>query len=192
MTRKQALDIGELLTRAWPRGPGLLVWRDTLERHCEHDPALVVAHQYIDTSEQAPSVSGYLATYRRHIGRHDVRTGDRCPTCEGTGMRSARQLIGGVEHPVVVACAECNAGIGAARVLTAIDTANAQANSTHRRDHGPVIVMPTTPADDGPVMSVDEYLTLLTTRANIGVAEAGEMLDIWAENLARRPFGARP
>ena len=38
-------------------------------------------------------------------------------------------------------------------------------------------------------MSFDEYLTLLTTRANIGVTEAGEMLDIWGTaNLSRQPF----
>jgi hypothetical protein len=43
---------------------------------------------------------------------------------------------------------------------------------------------PDTPGD-GPVMSFDEYLALLTRRATAGDTDAGEVLDVWAQNIER-------
>jgi hypothetical protein len=42
---------------------------------------------------------------------------------------------------------------------------------------------------DGPPMSFDEYIALLTAKAHAGDTDAGELLDVWAENLARTPKG---
>ena len=44
-------------------------------------------------------------------------------------------------------------------------------------------------ADDGPVMSFDEYIGLLTVKAHAGDPDAADMLDEWAENLTRTPRG---
>jgi hypothetical protein len=43
--------------------------------------------------------------------------------------------------------------------------------------------------DDGPVMSFDEYIALLTRKAHHGDTDAAAMLDTWAQNLARTPKG---
>ena len=49
---------------------------------------------------------------------------------------------------------------------------------------------PTAPvADDGPVMSFDEYIGLLTIKAHAGDPDAADMLDEWADNLSRTPRG---
>jgi len=190
VNRKQALELGERMHRAWARSPGLLLWREMFEKHCDFDPAFELVEQYIETSDTPPTIAGYLATYRRHIGRHhDPDTQRRCRTCDGTGMRSARQVIGGHEHSVVVACADCPTGIAAARVLVAVDTANAKANGNYRQAHGPVTVDEQTSAD-GPTMTFDEYIATLISSANAGDTDAARMLDLWADNEHRGLIGA--
>ena len=169
MTPREATELAERFVKTWPTGPKQGIWFDVLTEHCEREPAWQVYRQHRDTDERAPSIAGFLATYRRHVGRDhaDRARHPRCPTCDGTGLRSASQVIGGVEHSVVVACADCPNGIAAARTLVAIDTANAQSNAATRRHHGPVVVAPS-PHHGGEPISLDEALTRLDWRAKLG------------------------
>jgi hypothetical protein len=41
----------------------------------------------------------------------------------------------------------------------------------------------------GPPISFDEYIALLTAKAHAGDTDAAELLDVWAQNLARTPKG---
>lgn len=190
MTPNEAYKLAEMMAKTWRNGPLQAAWSDLLQKHCEHDLAWQTFEQFRDTDDRPPGTGSFLGTYRRNAGQHhgDRATTRHCPTCDGSGMRTARQVIGGVEHGVVVACADCPVGIAAARTLTAIDVANANTNASYRQPHGPVIV-DAHDTDDGPTMSFDEYIAVLTAKADADDTDAAQMLDVWAENLTRTPKG---
>lgn len=142
MTQREATELAERIIKTWPSGPRQGIWFDVLSE-CERGTAAAAYVHLRDTVDRAPSIAAFRAQYRAQRPPRDTTTAAVCSTCDGTGLRSARQPIGTTTYDVVVACGDCPAGIAAARTLRRIDEANAaDVGHTRRHDVGPVQLKP--------------------------------------------------
>jgi len=194
LTQREATELAERIVKTWPTGPKQGIWFDVLGELGDYAIAWATYVHLRDTVERAPSIAAYKAEYRRRL--HDMRGAPpprTCPSCDGSGMRSAQQRIGLHTYDVVVACADCGAGKRQARVLHDVDQFNAtHSGGERRRDVGLIEVDDTVRASvDGPVPSFTEYIARLTWRAGTGDIEAIEMLDVWDRNIQRGAVFAR-
>lgn len=143
MTANDTADVVKRIVGTWPMSPKGFLWTETL---CDLDygPALATFTKLRDeVEEQRISIARFLVTYRGIVSRGSTKRLDddtpTCPTCEGSGMVSARQQIGADAYDVVVGCTGCAAGRVAAKTLAGVDRYNAAHSSAERRSAGPVL-----------------------------------------------------
>lgn len=185
-TQREATQLAELFAKTWTTGPRQGIWFDVVSE-CDLDIAQDTYRHLRDTCERAPSIAMFRAEYRARVQPTPTTHTRTCQTCDGTGMRTARQRIGPTTHDVVVACADCRAGAAAAKTLRRADEHNASRSGPERQtDVGPVEA-DRHDTDNGPTMSFAEYLSRLTTTAAAGDPDAARMLDMWEHNLQRMP-----
>ena len=88
MTPDQAATLAGLITRAFPgRSVAADIWQMRLEAD-DFNTARDAIARLIDTSEQPPSVSRYIAVYRSLAAPTGFRYAEPCSICDGTGWES--------------------------------------------------------------------------------------------------------